>query len=118
MNRDHSTPGRTLVPDTIRDRLPVSREERLAPFVYGGGMLAVGAALLVAKPKVGQVPNPRHGGDGPRRGVRRVAQVGRDSLHSFAPSNVTDSIGRSLMIGGVALVLTRLLDEMSGRDEG
>lgn len=116
MSRGRTAQSDTLVPDTIRDRLPVSRKERLAPYVYAGGMLAVGAALLVAKPGIGKVPNPKHGGHGPRRGVRKAAQVGRDNVQTFAPSNVTDSIGRSLMIGGAALFLTRLLDEMSGRD--
>ena len=47
---------------------------------------------------------------------RRAARKSRDVVAPFAPGNVTDSIGRSLMVGGVALALTRLLDEMSGRD--
>jgi len=37
-------------------------------------------------------------------------------VQTFAPSNVTDSIGRSLMLGGVALLLARALDEIAGRD--
>ncbi len=93
------------------------RKERLAPFAYAGGMLAAGAALLLAKPRLGHVPEPRRMGDLPRkRRWRRAAQTGRDNVQAFAPSNVTDSIGRSLIIGGAALMLTRLLDEASGRD--
>ncbi|OWU72676.1 hypothetical protein ATO3_16450 [Marinibacterium profundimaris] len=106
-----------MLPERLRDPLPEARPHRISPIAYAGGMLALGAALLIAKPKIGRVPEPKQGGDVPRRSrVRRAAQVGRDGAQTFAPSNVTDSIGRSLMIGGTALLLTRILDEMSGRD--
>ncbi|MBV7410924.1 hypothetical protein [Maritimibacter sp. DP1N21-5] len=90
---------------------------RLAPLFYGSGMLAVGAWLLVSKPRFGEVPAPRQSDDDGVSGtsrVSRVAKVGRDGVEAFAPTNVTDSIGRSLLLGGAALILTRLLDEVSG----
>jgi predicted phage tail protein len=37
-------------------------------------------------------------------------------VQAFAPTNVTDSLGRSLILGGVALLLARVLDEVAGRD--
>lgn len=114
---DLSSYAEDLVPDRLSEPLAAARNERFAPFAYAGGMLALGAALLIAKPKIGQVPEARQAGDAPRRSrMRRAAQIGRDGAQSFAPSNVTDSIGRSLMIGGAALLVTRLLDEASGRD--
>ena len=114
---DLSSYAEDLVPDRLSEPLPEGRNDRIAPFAYAGGMLALGAALLIANPKIGQVPEARQAGDAPRRSrMRRAAQIGRDGAQSFAPSNVTDSIGRSLMIGGAALLVTRLLDEASGRD--
>ena len=109
-------PGRDTLPDLMDRYLPATRRERLSPLVYAGGMLAVGAALLIAKPRIGQVPRSTLSGDRPTRSRRRrAAQGSRDVIAPFAPSNVTDSIGRSLMIGGVALALTRLLDEVASR---
>ena len=87
---------------------------RITPLLYAGGMLAVGAALLIAKPRFGEVPEPRQASDLPSASRwRRAARTSRDTVQPFAPSNVTDSLGRSLLLGGAALVLTRLLDEAS-----
>ncbi|EEX16583.1 hypothetical protein CSE45_4085 [Citreicella sp. SE45] len=109
-------PGRNTLPTVSAKPLP-ARRDRLLPVAYAGGMLAIGAALLVAKPKFGHVPQPNRMGDGPRLSRwRRAAQRGRDGVQTFAPANVTDSIGRSLMLGGVALLLARALDEIAGRD--
>lgn len=106
-------PTKIETPETFLDRVA---GPRLAPVAYGAGMLALGAVLLAAKPRIGNVPNPRHTLDGPDLGRgRRIARAGRDSVGAFAPSNVTDSIGRSLLLGGTALLLTRLFDELSGR---
>ena len=91
--------------------------DSLAPVAYSAVMLAAGAALLVAKPRLGHVPDPIRNGDLPRRGLRRAAQVGRDNIRVLAPTNVTDAIGRSLLIGGVALLAARVLDVVAGRDD-
>ncbi|MCA0964219.1 hypothetical protein [Salipiger bermudensis] len=109
-------PGRTNLPSLSHKALPASRD-RLMPVAYAGGLLAVGAVLLIAKPRFGQVPPPNRMGDGPRRSrLRRIAQRGRDGIQTFAPTNVTDSLGRSLILGGIALLLARVLDEVAGRD--
>ncbi|WP_353474459.1 hypothetical protein PVT71_21150 [Salipiger sp. H15] len=103
--------------ERLGDALPATRRERLAPIVFAGGLLAIGAVLLKAKPRIGHVPAAKQFGDLPRRSrARRMAQTTRDHIEPFAPVNVTDAIGRSLMLGGVALLLTRLLDEAAGRD--
>ncbi|MFZ5964031.1 hypothetical protein ACOXXX_13860 [Thalassococcus sp. BH17M4-6] len=112
-------PDRNRLPELMQRYLPASRQERLAPFVYAGGMVAVGLTLLLAKPRIGNVPRSALAGDGPVRSRRRrAAQKSRDVVAPFAPGNVTDSIGRSLLIGGVALGLTRLLDELSDSRRG
>ena len=109
-------PDRNTLPAIAKKALPASRKARLAPVGYALGLFAVGTALLIAKPKFGQVPSPIQNGDAPRIGRwRRAAQHGRDGVQAFAPSNVTDSVGRSLILGGVALLAARALDEMSGR---
>lgn len=113
-------PSRPALPDLtrLRDRaLPASRTERLGPLLFAGGLLAVGAFLLKAKPRFAHVPRAKQFGDLPRRSrLRRAAQTTRDQIEPFAPTNITDQIGRSLILGGVALLATRLLDEMAGRD--
>ena len=88
------------------------KNEKVAPVLYSAGMLAIGSLLLAGKPRLGEVPKAAHGGDRKRRSRwRRAAQKSRDAADSFAPSNLSDSMGRSLLIGGAALLLTRLLDE-------
>ncbi|SNR46822.1 hypothetical protein [Puniceibacterium sediminis] len=109
-------PGRDSLPVLVDHYLPAARRERLSPLLYAGGMLALGAALLIAKPRIGHVPRATLAEGPPTRShSRRAVQGSRDIIAPFAPSNVTDSIGRSLMIGGVALALTRVLDEMAHR---
>lgn len=88
----------------------------MAPILYAGGMLALGVALLAAKPRIGNVPEPMlRGEESSNSRLRRVAIGGRDGFRAFAPSNVTDSIGRSLIVGGAALFLTRLFDEIGSK---
>ncbi|EPX79523.1 hypothetical protein [Salipiger mucosus] len=102
----------------MRDRLlPAQRRERLMPIFFAAGLLTVGTVLLKTKPRIGHVPRPKQFGDLPRRSrLRRAAQASRDTVEPFAPSNVTDQIGRSMLIGGAALLITRMLDEAAGRD--
>ena len=109
-------PGRANLP-YVRSRTRPVDSARLLPLAYAGGLLAIGAALLIAKPRIGHVPPPVQMGSAPRSSRwRRAAQKGRDGIQAFAPVNVTDSLGRSLILGGAALLLARLLDELSGRD--
>lgn len=107
----------TAVAESLGRALSTSRAGRVAPVAYAAGMLIAGAILLAVKPRLGHVPEPKQMGDGPRKtALRRAAQIGRDNVEVFAPTNVTDSIGRSLLLGGTALLLVRLLDEFAGRD--
>ena len=106
--------SRELAESLDADVIPASPADRLAPVGYAGGMLAIGALLVATKPRIGHVPDPRQAGTGPGAGViRKAARAGRDGVSVFAPGNVTDSIGRSLMLGGAALLAARILDEIS-----
>ncbi|GAB1379990.1 hypothetical protein [Pararhodobacter aggregans] len=100
--------SRPVPPDLPAPRSGVS------PVTYGAGMLALGAVLVLAKPRIGAVPEPVQDGDEPR-GLRRLAAAARDGISVYAPTNVTDSLGRSLLIGGGALILARAFDALAGR---
>ncbi|QQA42452.1 hypothetical protein [Pelagovum pacificum] len=111
--------SKDLIPDSQLDALvpedPTGRD-RLMPVLVAGGLLAAGALLLRVDPGSAQVPSPARYGDAPRGSrFRRAAQASRDTIAPLAPSNLTDSIGRSLVIGGAALILTRFFDELVGR---
>ncbi|MEC7762627.1 MAG: hypothetical protein VX874_12035 [Pseudomonadota bacterium] len=107
------TPKHFKSPDRLLER---ATNDRVAPVLYAGGMLALGIALIVAKPRIGNVPKPLARGDESSAGrLRRAAIRGRDGVEAFAPSNVTDSLGRSLILGGAALLVARVLDEVGTR---
>lgn len=115
----HKFYGRTLpaLTEIKNEVLPADRRARLAPIFFAGALIGLGATLIKTKPRFGNVPNPSQFGDMPRRkGWRRAAQKSRDGVATFAPANVTDSLGRSLLLGGAALLVARLLDEAAGRN--
>lgn len=96
---------------------PATRD-RLVPVLVAGGLVAAGVLLLRVDPGSAQVPDAAAFGEGRRRGrLRNAALAARDAVRPFAPSNLTDQVGRSLILGGVALLLTRLFDEIAGRGE-
>ncbi|WP_425071919.1 hypothetical protein [Sagittula sp. S175] len=104
--------------DEIKEAaLPVpSKRARLSPLVYGAGMIAAGLLLKKVNPRFGTVPNPLQFGasEGTSRRLKSAA-FARDRAASFAPSNITDKLGSSLMLGGIAMVTARVLDEAVGR---
>lgn len=103
----------------LKEALPiVRRRDRLKPFIFGGSLIAIGSMLLRVKPSVGQVPDPKpYGTSGRNRLRRRMAHRVRDGAASFAPTNVTDQIGKSLVLGGTSLLVARVLDEYLGPEE-
>ena len=79
-------PDRHSLPELVQHYLPASRRERLTPFVYAGGMVAIGLTLLLAKPRIGNVPRSDLSGDRPAMGRRRrAARKSRDVVGPFAP---------------------------------
>jgi len=92
-------------------------QDRLMPVAVGVGLLAAGALLWKAKPGALQIPDPTPLDGAPKGNlVRRAARRSRDGLRHVAPSNIAVSLGRSLVIAGGALLITRLLDELAGDD--
>ncbi|MGR3370565.1 MAG: hypothetical protein ACU0CC_01310 [Sagittula sp.] len=113
--RHGDLPGRAALKRITR---PAAKNtDRWTPLLFGGALIGLGAVLLKVKPRIGHVPNPTPFRDGKTAKRRHInARKARDTVKAFAPTNVTDQIGRSLVLGGAALLLTRLLDEASGRE--
>jgi hypothetical protein len=77
------------------------------------GLALLGAGLLVRRwqPPTLAIPD-EEGAEASDRGFRRLARQSRDGVARVMPSNLTGSIGRSLIIMGAGLLLVRALDEM------
>jgi hypothetical protein len=104
----------TYLPDTsLTKPLTTRNSDRWKPIVYGGALAGVGLLLLKVSPSVGEMPKASlsKGTSNSRRS--KVARVARDGAEQLAPGNVTDKLGRSLLIGGLAMISARLLDELS-----
>ncbi|WP_037227929.1 hypothetical protein [Roseobacter sp. GAI101] len=84
---------------------------RTSPLLAGLALVGAGLALRQIQPSVLALPEP-DGLDRNDSGVRRAARKSRDGLASVLPSNLTGSIGRSLMIMGLGLVTIRALDAL------
>ncbi|SIO32368.1 hypothetical protein [Vannielia litorea] len=98
------------------DLLPTERQaDRLVPVAVAAGLVAAGALLWRARPHALDFPDPVPLDGNPSRSLfRRAARKGRDGLRRVSPDNLSVSLGRSMVIAGGALLLTRLLDELSG----
>lgn len=82
------------------------------------GIVLLGAGLLIRQwqPAALELPEPenRNRRD---RGLKRAARKSRDGLAGILPSNLTGSIGRSLMIMGAGLLTLRALDFLADDDD-
>jgi hypothetical protein len=81
----------------------------LSPWLIGALLVGGGLLLRAWEPTALTLPDrpdAMHRDRGMRRGIRRT----RDGIARILPSNMTASIGRSLVIMGAGLVLVRLLD--------
>ncbi|MBY6050026.1 hypothetical protein [Vannielia litorea] len=105
-------------PSFPTDLLPSEEaQSRLVPVAVACGLVAGGALLWRAKPRALEIPDPVPLGAKPSKSLfRRMARRSRDGVHKIAPGNISVSLGRSLVIAGGALLLTRLLDELAGED--
>ncbi len=99
-----------------KDLLPTQdTQNRLVPVAVAAGLVAAGALLWRARPHALDFPDPVPLDNNPKRSIfKRFARKGRDGLRRVAPDNLSVSLGRSMVIAGGALLVTRLLDELSG----
>ncbi|MFQ1699302.1 hypothetical protein ACJ5NV_01770 [Loktanella agnita] len=90
--------------------------DRILPIAVGVGLVGLGAALLRTKPGMLALPDPAPIADDsqPNMLVSSAHNL-RDGIARFTPDNFATSLSRSFIITGAALVLVRLLDEVTGR---
>lgn len=106
-------PKDMLTPNAGSGTLPSS--ERLKPLAVGAGLLAAGVLLWRYPPTALNIPDPLPLNETPHRSFwRRAARRSRDGVAKVAPANIGVSLGRSLVIAGTALMITRVLDELAG----
>ena len=89
----------------------MDKSPRTSPLLAGLALVGAGLVLRQIQPSVLSLPQP-DSADRNDRGVRRAARKSRDGLAGILPSNLTGSIGRSLMIMGLGLVTIRALDAL------
>ena len=90
--------------------------DRILPVAVGVGLVGLGAALLRAKPGVLALPDPTPIADDSNQNLLvSSAHTLRDGIARFTPDNFATSLSRSLIITGAALLVVRLLDEVTGR---
>ena len=87
----------------------------ISPFLIGAALIGAGYALRQVQPSIFSLPDKP---DQLHRdsGAQRVARITRDGIAKVLPSNLTGSVGRTLLMMGAGLVLIRLLDMAA--DEG
>lgn len=80
-----------------------------SPLVTGAVLLAAGLLLRQWQPRALRLPG-RPETEVRDRGTARVARKVRDGIVRILPANLTGSIGRTLAVAGIGLILVRLLD--------
>ncbi len=80
-----------------------------APLIIGAALIGGGLLIRRWQPSALALPD-RPEATHRYSGARRAARHLRDGVARVLPSNLTGSIGRTLLIMGAGLVLVRLLD--------
>ena len=103
------------LPTLPKNRTPATlpEQDRLMPLAIGAGLLAAGALLWRAKPSVLQIPDPLPFADVRRpNALQRALRKSRNGVDLIAPRNLGVALGRSMVVAGTALIITRVLDEL------
>ena len=79
-------------------------------------LIVVGLLFRRWQPRVLEVPEATPRSDDEGR-LAAAARLGRNGVTKVMPGNLTGSIGRSLMVTGVGLILVRALDALVEEDE-
>ncbi|MFG6564623.1 hypothetical protein ACGYLI_10395 [Sulfitobacter sp. 1A13421] len=82
------------------------------------GIALLGAGILIRQWQPAALRLPEAANHRRRdRGFSRAARKSRNGLAMILPSNLTGSIGRSLMVMGAGLLTLRVLDLLVDQDE-
>ncbi|WP_102107714.1 hypothetical protein [Oceaniglobus roseus] len=96
---------------------PPPPSSRVSPALVSLGLIGLGALLWRSKPSLMDMPDPVPLGDhADDTLLRRAARRSRDGVSRIAPGNLGVSLGRSMVVAGAAMLLTRLLDEIASDD--
>jgi hypothetical protein len=100
----------------MSNEVSMDQSPKSSPVLTGIALLGAGILIRQWQPDALRLPEPanHHRRD---RGLRRAARKSRNGLAMILPSNLTGSIGRSLMIMGAGLLTLRLLDLLADQDE-
>ncbi|PZX18241.1 hypothetical protein LX81_00870 [Palleronia aestuarii] len=82
---------------------------RTSPLFTGAVLLGAGLLLRQWQPSALTLPE-RPEISIRDRGMHRAARKARDGIAQILPSNLTASLGRTLIVAGLGLLLVRLLD--------
>lgn len=76
----------------------------------------MGLGLLIRnrEPSMLGLPDPQPLDDVDAGPVVKAAHAVRDTLHEVVPENLAQTLARSMMVTGAAMVLVRALDEATG----
>ena len=80
-----------------------------SPLLIGAALIGAGLLLRQVEPQALSLPD-KPDGDHRDSGRQRLARKTRDGIAKVLPSNLTGSVGRTLLMMGGGLVLIRLLD--------
>lgn len=90
-------------------------QDRVLPFAVGAGLVAAGLALYSVKPSILALPDPAPIEDeSDPNFVISTAHDMRDGIARVMPENLATSLSRSLLVTGLALIIVRFLDEITG----
>lgn len=82
-----------------------------SPILAGLALAVLGALLRPLNLRALDMPDrPHKRGDFGGKGLTGAARKSRDAVGEVLPGNLTDSLGRTLMILGAGLILFRALD--------
>ena len=105
MKTDRAVSPRVHVPEV---------PSRAMPFAVAGGLVVLGGLLLRSRPDLLDLPDPRVSRPAPTSRGQAVARRSRDAVAALVPDNLSKTLGRSLVITGVALLTARALDLFAG----
>lgn len=87
------------------------------PLLLGAGLVGLGVLLRVLRPRALDLPRRDTPLRRPRNASRgEVARFARDGITEVLPDNLSDSVGRSLLLIGAGLIVARALDEIADDD--